>query len=188
MSGKIFISYRRMESRLSARNLYDLLSARFDRQVLMDIDSIALDDDFVKAIEKTVAECEVLIAVIGFDLFLKSWDEALSQKWVTDSSRGVSGPVAMPRLPPGEQLAGGAHEAHTPIARRACLWLSFALPPDLLLAALTPFFFPLVFNILGIKVSSKLRAARRIDYRNIRAFRARGCPFRSSLAKAASLL
>ena len=31
----------------------------------MDIDTIALGDDFVKAIEKTVGECDVLIAVIG---------------------------------------------------------------------------------------------------------------------------
>ena len=31
----------------------------------MDIDAIALGDDFVKAIEKTVGECDVLIAVIG---------------------------------------------------------------------------------------------------------------------------
>ena len=33
----------------------------------MDIDVIALDADYVKAIEKTVGECDVLIAVIGKD-------------------------------------------------------------------------------------------------------------------------
>jgi hypothetical protein len=66
MSGQIFISYRREESRWSARSLYDRLSGRFDRkQIFMDIDAIALGDDFVKAIEKTVGECDVLIAVIG---------------------------------------------------------------------------------------------------------------------------
>jgi hypothetical protein len=31
----------------------------------MGIDSIALDADYVKAIEKTVGECYVLVAVIG---------------------------------------------------------------------------------------------------------------------------
>ena len=75
MSGLIFISYRREESRWSARSLYDRLSARFDRkQIFMDIDAIALGEDFVRAIEKTVGECDVLIAVIGAH-WLTSIDE-----------------------------------------------------------------------------------------------------------------
>ena len=66
MSGQIFISYRREESRWSARSLHDRLSARFDRnQIFMDIDAIAPGDDFINVIEKTVGECDVLIAVIG---------------------------------------------------------------------------------------------------------------------------
>jgi hypothetical protein len=35
------------------------------KQVFMDIDGIALGADFVKAIQKKVSECDVLIAVIG---------------------------------------------------------------------------------------------------------------------------
>jgi tetratricopeptide (TPR) repeat protein len=66
MNGQIFISYRREESRWSARSLHDRLAASFDRkQIFMDIDAIALGEDFVKAIERTVAKCDVLIAVIG---------------------------------------------------------------------------------------------------------------------------
>jgi tetratricopeptide (TPR) repeat protein len=66
MNGKIFINYRREESRWSARILYDRLSARFDRkQIFMDIDGIAPGDDFVEVIEQRVGECDVLIAVIG---------------------------------------------------------------------------------------------------------------------------
>jgi Tfp pilus assembly protein PilF len=66
MSGPIFISYRREESRWSAGRLYDRLTRHFDRkQVFMDIDGIALGADFVKAIQKKVSECDVLIAVIG---------------------------------------------------------------------------------------------------------------------------
>jgi Phage integrase family len=65
LSGKIFVSYRREESR-SAIRLCDLLSEHFSRnQIFMGIDSIALDADYVKAIEKTVGECDVLVAVIG---------------------------------------------------------------------------------------------------------------------------
>src|SRR6516164_3292261 len=66
MSGQIFISYRREESRWSARSLHDRLCRTFDpEQIFMDIDSIALGEDFVKAVETTVAKCDVLIAVIG---------------------------------------------------------------------------------------------------------------------------
>jgi tetratricopeptide (TPR) repeat protein len=66
MSGQIFISYRREESRWSARSLHDRLCRDFDpKQIFIDIDAIALGEDFVKAIETTVAKCDVLIAVIG---------------------------------------------------------------------------------------------------------------------------
>jgi hypothetical protein len=65
MSGKIFISYGRQESRWSARSLYDHLIKRFDRkQVFMDIDAIAAGHDFLRAIEETILSCDVVIAVI----------------------------------------------------------------------------------------------------------------------------
>jgi TIR domain len=66
MSGQIFISYRREESRWSAGRLFDRLTARFDRrQIFMDIDGIGLGEDFVETIEKRVGACDVLIAIIG---------------------------------------------------------------------------------------------------------------------------
>jgi hypothetical protein len=66
MSGLIFISYRREESLWSARSLCDRLSTSFGpEQIFMDIDAIALGEDFVKKIDKTVSKCDVLIAVIG---------------------------------------------------------------------------------------------------------------------------
>jgi hypothetical protein len=66
MTGQFFISYRHEESRWSARSLCDRLVTRFDRkQIFMDVDAIALGDDFIKEIEKKVGDCDVLIAVIG---------------------------------------------------------------------------------------------------------------------------
>jgi phage tail sheath gpL-like len=57
MSGQIFISYRREESRWLARSLHDRLAQRFDRdQIFMDVDSVGLGEDFVKTIEETVAQ------------------------------------------------------------------------------------------------------------------------------------
>jgi hypothetical protein len=66
MGGQIFISYRREESRWSARSLHDRLCRDFDpKQIFMDIDAIGLGEDFVEAIQTTVAKCDVLVAVIG---------------------------------------------------------------------------------------------------------------------------
>ena len=75
MSGQIFISYRREETPWLARSLCDRLCAHFDRnQIFMDLDTIAPGENFLKAIEKTVSECDVLIAVIGAG-WLTSKDE-----------------------------------------------------------------------------------------------------------------
>jgi TIR domain len=66
MSGQIFISYRREESRWSVRSMYDRLATHFDRkQIFMDVDTLKPGVDFVDAIEKSVGSCDLLIAVIG---------------------------------------------------------------------------------------------------------------------------
>src|ERR1700726_3923897 len=66
MSGQIFISYRREDASYPAGRLYDGLSAHFPQnQIFMDVDSIDLGENFVKAIGETVESCDVLIAVIG---------------------------------------------------------------------------------------------------------------------------
>jgi hypothetical protein len=73
MSGQIFISYRREDSLSVAGRLYDRLSARFHQnQIFMDIDTIDVGIDFVKAIEESVASCDVLIAVIGRHWLVRS--------------------------------------------------------------------------------------------------------------------
>jgi formylglycine-generating enzyme required for sulfatase activity len=66
MSGQIFISYRRDDSAASAGRLYDRLSGRFpSNRIFIDVDNIAPGVDFVKAIEKSVGSCDVLISVVG---------------------------------------------------------------------------------------------------------------------------
>src|SRR5215469_7378357 len=75
MSGQIFISYRREESLWSARSLKDRLCRHFEpKQIFMDLDSIAVGEDFGEVIETTLAKCDVLIAVIGNN-WLTSKDE-----------------------------------------------------------------------------------------------------------------
>src|SRR3954454_18329783 len=72
----IFISYRREDSIAYAGRLYDRLQAHFgDEQVFMDIDTLRPGEDFVEAIQRTVASCDALVAVIG-----RSWLMAQDQK------------------------------------------------------------------------------------------------------------
>ncbi len=64
--GRIFVSYRRRETRSAAGRLTDRLIARFGaEQVFIDVDSIQLRVDFRVVIQRAVAACEVLLAVIG---------------------------------------------------------------------------------------------------------------------------
>ena len=64
--GGIFISYRRDDSAGFAGRLRDRLVQRFPRnEIFMDVDNIAAGADFVSVLEKQVAECDVLLAVIG---------------------------------------------------------------------------------------------------------------------------
>jgi hypothetical protein len=75
MSGQIFISYRREDSSASAGRVYDRLNGHFpSNRIFIDVDNIAPGVDFVKAIEKSVRSCDVLISVIGKH-WLTSTDE-----------------------------------------------------------------------------------------------------------------
>jgi formylglycine-generating enzyme required for sulfatase activity len=63
---KIFISYRRTDALHPAGRIRDrILGAYGDAEVFMDIDSIPLGQNFITVLQNKVAECDVLIAVIG---------------------------------------------------------------------------------------------------------------------------
>jgi hypothetical protein len=62
----IFISYRRDDSAGFAGRLADALEARFGAApVFRDVQDIRAGDDFVRAIDRSLAACQVLLAVIG---------------------------------------------------------------------------------------------------------------------------
>lgn len=74
-AGRIFLSYRREDTRHVAGRLADRLNSRFGAgTVFMDVDAVELGADFTKAIASEVAACHVLIALIG-------------QDWLTPSKR-----------------------------------------------------------------------------------------------------
>src|SRR6476620_635865 len=66
MAGKIFINYRRDDSRSTAGRLHDRLAQTFGREnLLMDVDHIPAGVDFVDYLPSQVAACDVFLAVIG---------------------------------------------------------------------------------------------------------------------------
>jgi hypothetical protein len=65
-TGRIFISYRREDSAGYAGRLADALEARFGAgRVFRDVDDITPGEDFVQRLETALADCAVLLAVIG---------------------------------------------------------------------------------------------------------------------------
>jgi tetratricopeptide (TPR) repeat protein len=66
MAGKIFINYRRDDSIGMAGRLHDRLAHTFGRaRLFMDVDHIPAGTDFVAHLNSQVAECEVILVVIG---------------------------------------------------------------------------------------------------------------------------
>ncbi len=72
MTGKIFINYRRGDDPGNTGRLFDRLQDVFpSAQLFMDVDNIAPGLDFVRVLNERVAECDILLAVIG-----KTWTNA----------------------------------------------------------------------------------------------------------------
>ena len=63
---RIFISYRREDSRWTAGRLYQHLALHFGKSnVFKDIDTIEPGEPFAKAIQRAIGRCDLLLAVIG---------------------------------------------------------------------------------------------------------------------------
>src|SRR5436190_9290959 len=78
MPGKIFINYRRGDDPGNTGRLFDQLEDVFPReQLFIDVDSIPPGRDFVRVLEEQVAQCDVLLAVIG-----KGWIDARDEQGV----------------------------------------------------------------------------------------------------------
>lgn len=74
MSKKVFISYRREDSRYQAREIYEAFCRALPAgTVFMDVDSIPPGADFVSILEGWVKQCDILLALIGPG-WLKSLD------------------------------------------------------------------------------------------------------------------
>jgi tetratricopeptide (TPR) repeat protein len=66
MPDQIFISYRRDDAAYVTGHINDMLRKAFGNDaVFTDVDNIALGVDFRAVLDKTVSQCQVLLAVIG---------------------------------------------------------------------------------------------------------------------------
>jgi alkylated DNA nucleotide flippase Atl1 len=73
-SGRIFLSYRREDTRHVVGRIGDRLTDHFgDERVFVDVDTIEPGQDFAEAIQSAVGACKVLLALIG-DQWLDSTD------------------------------------------------------------------------------------------------------------------
>jgi Domain of unknown function (DUF4268)/TIR domain len=73
-SGRIFLSYRREDTRHVVGRIGDRLTDHFgDERVFVDVDTIEPGQDFAEAIQSAVGSCQVLLALIG-DQWLDSTD------------------------------------------------------------------------------------------------------------------
>ena len=65
-SGQIFLSYRRDAMACMAGRVDDRLAKGFgDGDLIQDVDSIELGDDFAQPLVSAVRSCEVLVTLIG---------------------------------------------------------------------------------------------------------------------------
>jgi hypothetical protein len=63
---RIFLNYRREDTRGDAGRLYDDLVERFgEENVFRDVDTLEAGEDFDVAIKQAVDACDVLIALVG---------------------------------------------------------------------------------------------------------------------------
>lgn len=63
---KIFISYRRADSRKDAGRIYDRLVEAFGKEnIFKDVDNIPLGKDFRGVLREAVAQCDIQLAIIG---------------------------------------------------------------------------------------------------------------------------
>jgi TIR domain len=66
MVAKVFISYRRDDTKYQARMIYNAFRAVVPRDsIFVDVDSIPPGVDYVEFLEGWVEQCEVLLALIG---------------------------------------------------------------------------------------------------------------------------
>jgi formylglycine-generating enzyme required for sulfatase activity len=134
VAGKIFINYRRGDDAGFAQALFAHLTQAFPPEALfMDVDNIEPGLDFVRVLNEQVAQCDVLISVIGKD-WIEARDEAGTRRLdnpddfvrveiesaLNQDKRVIPVLVGQAQMPKPDQLP----ETMKPLARRNAVRLS----------------------------------------------------------------
>ena len=99
MSRRIFLSYRRDDSRAESERLYEFLCGRFgDRHIFRDLDTIRKGYDFVRVIEDNLRSCAAAVVLIG-----REWLEIKDKS----GNRRLDNPDDFVRLEVAEALSKG---------------------------------------------------------------------------------
>ena len=75
MAAKVFISYRRDDTRADARHLQDRLQRKLGRRVFMDVNNLRPGQRFDQELDAALRDCNIFLAVIG-----PRWMELLSER------------------------------------------------------------------------------------------------------------
>ncbi len=123
----IFISYRREDAEDSARAVYESLVREFGKERLfMDVEAIALGSDFRQAVDNSLDNCGVFLAIIG-----PAWLEAKAQNDPAGPRR-LDDPTDYVRQEIATALKRGAGLPVIPVlVRGAAMPQAASLPPDL---------------------------------------------------------
>src|SRR5262245_47295605 len=98
MTAKVFISYRRDDSRYQARMIHAAFCKAIPRDhIFIDVDSIQPGANFRKILKDRVNQCEVLLALIG-----PGWIDASDPQ---TKQRRVDNPSDFVRIEISEALA-----------------------------------------------------------------------------------
>ena len=63
---RIFLNYRREDTRGYAGRLYDRLSSRFGKEhVFRDVDAIPPGIDYLEYVDRVVEQCDVMLVLVG---------------------------------------------------------------------------------------------------------------------------
>lgn len=128
--GKIFINYRRDDSRADSGRLYDRLNARYPNRVFRDVGSLEPGVEWHEAIERVLGTSDACVVVIGKEWLniagptgkrrLDDPRDTVRQEIVTALKRGMRVfPVLVggAKMPPEEELPEDLHS----LARRNAL-------------------------------------------------------------------
>lgn len=66
---KIFISYRRGDTRDVAQRMFERISKQFGKSVFCDVDGVRIGDNFRESLLKAAGSCDVMVVVIGPEWF-----------------------------------------------------------------------------------------------------------------------